>query len=68
MRDREAEFESLGAEGIPVGFADIDRVMRTSVEHTRIDQHPRHRFEPIGLIAIAARWIDRGHTIRGAGR
>ena len=59
MRERESEFEILGAEAIPAGFYDIDCVARTSLEYAPIDQSSRQQFMPVGLVAIVAQWLER---------
>ena len=59
MRDREAEFESMGAEAMPANFSYIDRVMRTGVEDVLIRQQSRREFEPLGLISVLARWLGK---------
>ena len=57
MSDRSAEIENLGAEALPAGFADIDRVLQTRLETTPQHQRPRQQLELVGLVAIITRWL-----------
>jgi hypothetical protein len=59
MRYREGEFESLGAEAMPANFLCIDRVVRMGLEDVPIDQQPRRQFQPLGLVPIVARWLEK---------
>ena len=59
MRNREVELEILGAEAIPAGFSDIDRVVQTSLEDGSIDRKYRQEFKPVGLVEIVGRWLNK---------
>jgi hypothetical protein len=58
MRDRGAEFESLGAEAMPANFSYFDRVVRMGLEDVPVHQQPRRQFQPLGLVPIVARWLE----------
>lgn len=58
MRDRDSEFEFMGAEAMPANFICIDRVVRMGREDALMNQQPRRQFQPLGLVQIIARWRE----------
>ena len=57
---KKAEFSWLGAEALPAGLTEINRTIQTWAEAGSRKRHfPLRESRPAGLIAIAARWMQK---------
>lgn len=57
---KKAEFSWLGTEALPAGLTEINETIQTWVKASSRKQHFSLReSRPAGLIAIAARWMQK---------
>ena len=55
-----AEYSWLGAEALPAGLTEINGTVQTWAEaSSRKQRFPLRESRPAGLIAIAARWMQK---------